>query len=397
MLVELWNYFGIVGMISIALWMMSWLTAIIHFTKKTRSLTPALLLALTAFIFAAWNSRNILQIEEDRSSMIAKQDEQRRAEVIERRKSELNTTIRFAEDNTSDILDLAGIKSTDNPYEKALIEEADTPAWRMRGVKQRSVSDSQAQQSDFHSEFDAMKHRRSLPAEEYAKANLYDMRNMLFARFTVWCVLILFIADYLYRFNHEKRKVIPIPISSSWIDSISKKEFFLQFQRGTNVQEFTKERICRGETVIWLCSKSIALPDVFYSLFYFLLPKKIISCTSDFDLEDGFMFESAWYGRHSFLIEGEERSVKWFRSFLDSLHLRWQTSARAYKTINIIWDLDRKIPSNWLRDIAPYASSSNIRVVIFSEIGDEKEWSADACKLDIQNERIESLVINPKL
>ncbi|NLE67724.1 MAG: hypothetical protein GX608_09905 [Lentisphaerae bacterium] len=83
-------------------------------------------------------------------------------------------------------------------------------------------------------------------------------------------------------------------------------------------------------------------------------------------VSETFVFESAWFRRYSFVVQGFEEARSHIAFLHDFLDARFHPNAAARHTVNIVWDHDADMPDASLRDLALLARESNFKLVVFA-------------------------------
>jgi hypothetical protein len=421
--------------LAIGLWsaIIAAVAVIVAWAKQARELPPAfalLLLAIVALGLGRWNSANIAMIREDRSAELAaarqRQTAARQAEAKELRSRAAN--IKFAEDDANDSVDAAGY----NKDELARIESgaaAQEPEYRKRGKKRRDANqidanspllDAAAGQDNEQGE-----RFRLLPGADYVLANQLDMMNRFMVWLTLVTALLVAAAEYLRRFNNTFGSILPLPISGRAVDAIWPKTHSVLIadcvparrerivadppgadcrnsnwageakhdpssrpQRngratGDPVAEYLDIVVHKGESFILFADDDPWPTQTHLSrlpLLTRLWPMRKIAGPAGTPPCDGrLVFESAWYGRYSFVILAESLggpAAETFGQIIEMLRMRYRTRAKARRTVHLVWDLPEAPPAGAVDELIFLCREANFKFVAVAN--DQARWPAEA-------------------
>ncbi len=81
--------------------------------------------------------------------------------------------------------------------------------------------------------------------------------------------------------------------------------------------------------------------------------------------DDEFLFESAWYGRYCFVVEGDSaNAVRRLENIVDALEMRKDSRASSRRTLNLVWSLSTSIPTETLDRLLPLCERTNIKLIV---------------------------------
>ncbi len=263
---KLYQYFGVVGLASMAFWIAAALTALNYMRHPRRCdyFLRALALAVAGVVAAYINSHYVGMIEADRTAELEQFAAQQKAQLDERISK--TAQVRFAEDTIQDHLDLAGIKDQESMgiYERAaaVASGKSSPLYLKEGKQKRAAGSKRddAPQGEFvvasgdsGENATAYKPYKVLLPDDLRSANRIDDFNRLMARLTLAVVLLLMLADYLQRFNRTIGRLLPVPMSGHLLDSIVLKTraAVLVTPGAGDVRKFLERTVRKGETFIY--------------------------------------------------------------------------------------------------------------------------------------------------
>lgn len=405
---NLYLYFGIVGILSIAVWLAALLTALNYFRQPRRLgyFSRALGLAVIGWLLAVWNSHNVGLIEIDRTQELkAAYEQQRRIRIEDGGIGyDLSADARFTEDGAHDALDLAGIKSDDkkNIYERAV----KTDSWAERRAKR-----SRAKKLGTN-DFDAMlkdtvivgdgrqavyRVRKKLPASDVVRANRLDVTNRWMAISVVYLCLFLLVWEYMRWFNRTVGFYLPLPIAGRLLDALFPKRHSTVFSEKDDAwdRRFLEDIVAKGETFIYAGPRDplpvatvsrIAVPirrvwEATSARFHLqrwlrFLPSwpaaverwslpKLVYASSQAAIHESFLFESAWFGRYAFSLRNVDCAAI-IPALIDFMRQRLQTRARANRTVHVVLRDDNHTDEGMMRQLAFMAGEINFKMVWLS-------------------------------
>ena len=345
----------------------------------------ALMLALAAFGLGMWNSDNVSAIREDRTAEIEaarkRQMAARRRDTQEklRKLKSKAADIRFAEDDANDPLDLAGYRKKDAAL-LARGPEAGDYAYRAGGKRRRdpNMLDGKADALTRAVDDEAKGSRlgagaRMLPGDDLVRANQLDRLNRFAVRMTLVAAVLFAGLEYLRRLNRTVGSILPLPISCRAIDSIWPKTHAVRLRARSpdDVRRYLEAAVRKGESFLCFAPRD---PWPGERGFLDRLPvaglwqlRKVACRPSNPAYGSGLVFESAWYGRCSFVILAGRLDAS-LSAFLDdllaALRMRRHTRAAAARSVHLVWDLPAPPPPETLEELAFLCRETNWKLVI---------------------------------
>lgn len=349
------NLFNLFGYLSVLLWLAVPVLWWLHFRRRPRRWLChyAVLVALAALFFAKINSLTYVnRLQVDQSAAQARQAQARRMAEAER--ADDVAQIRFAEDDSTDFLDMAGLDEADRKYIES-IDETVAPAWKQR-KRQRSgvpaVDDSLEGQLDTTEKAGGVdsggleKREREavvLPEKSVRLANRLDGLNLSIIRWLLLAGLIVIVVDYLQRANRGDEAYLPLPLPSALVNSLTPLPVVYAIppsRRRTRVEEL-EWLVRRGDTFVFLTTDTEAIPERMPRLPRGKRPFDVLHVQPDDPLvDDEFIFEALWYNRAAFVVDSAARAESLLTNFYEKLAERHQTRAHVRQTVHIVWGLD---------------------------------------------------------
>lgn len=385
-----WELFSTVGYVSIALWLCMPLLWLLHLLRRPRRWLcfVALLLGVMAMVLAKVNSRtyvNRIQVDRTRQieDQLARHEHARRAAQAERA-GEV-APIRFAEDDGDDFLDKSGMDQADLQYMQSFDKNA-TPQWK----KQKRKRSANVNDDSLESQIGATETRPGVepetPREDAAAkpilmsdadklaADRLDAANLMVIRVMLGLGFLFVVIDYLYRANRYDEAYFPLPLPSSWIDTMTPRDPVAvrpASPRRTLLKElrmFTR----RGESYVFMTDDAHTAAQAAvttYRLPLNLWPVEVLAVADDKAMDDDFVFETLWYCRSSFVVDSPARAEQMLARFLELLAERRATHARTRQTVHIVWDIATPVPQAMLQSFANLGRATGFALFLCRETG----------------------------
>jgi len=424
---KLWQLFGVSGCASIAAWIASavLLAAGARSRRRGRMYLAALLLALTGYAASKINSAKVDTYRDDpeeiKAILAAKRKEQAAKELPKEREGA--APVRFAEDGRYDRYDLAGVKGgkkwvgerdeskdgsddagKDDPGEERAGKEGagkkaadkegagtedDVPDYKKRGKQERKGGTKRSEGAVAEGEregddkappslgplLDAVEEEIVyLPRADVYLANRLDVVNLNAALAVLLAAAALVLFDYLRRFNSTDAQLLPLPLAAlprpvpSLVGYLSPTAHAVCIAPGDRdgIAARLARAVRRGQTFIYFGERDPWPGDALPRLPFGLWGLSKIACSDAEEPGSEFVFESAWFGRYCFVVEGEALS----RGMLDGLRrflsARQATRARARAPVNIAWDHDSPPGRELLDELVFLCRETNFRLLVSS-------------------------------
>jgi hypothetical protein len=354
-----WNSFGIIGYLSVLLWVCVPLLWVLHRIKgnSSRWLCPiALLVALLAFAFAKVNSEtHVNRIEPDRSEMVAEVQarEEAKRKAAEDSRGEDVADIRFAEDASGDFMDKAGMDESDLKYMDS-VNKTSEPDWKK---KKKGRSSGSSGDGDLESmlggekaiggmESDSLKDEDKpepivMRESDMAMANKLDLTT---TRYLILLALVMLAVDYLRRANRYAFASYPLPLPSSWLNGMMPipPVVIRPEPARRNMDEELRWLARRGDTFVYVTddrNEAAGIPSSLPRIGRKRRPVDVLNVAADGnEISDEFIFEALWYGRSCFVVDSTERAERMMVRFLKLLDERKKVRAHVSQTAHIVWD-----------------------------------------------------------
>ena len=382
-----WNpeYFSSIGYFGVLLTGGALLLWICYIVKPLRIASlVALGCVVVAFVCARTNSKtHVNRIQPDRSEELAKrvaQEEARKQALLDNRGDEV-AQIRFAEDGANDFLDRAGMDDADLKYFESQGGLGE-PEWKKeKKTRSRGGGDESLEseiggegviggiQSD---EFDADESKEPIIMSEadLVMANRLDLLNLKLTLILLVVGVGVFLFDYLRRANIYGKASRPLPLPSSLLNALTpmaplviSKKRYRKSARGELAR-----LVKRGDSFIYLTddpARTAKLPKSMRRLPFLGGKEELITASAEID--EGFIFETVWYGRSSFVSADPERALTFLNVFQAMLEQRKLSRAKVSQTAHLVWDLQSPMPQKTRADLLKLAVATGFSILILRE------------------------------
>jgi hypothetical protein len=378
------DFFNLAGYISVLLWVMVpilWLVYAI--TGPRRLLCPlALVLAIAAVLLAKHNSNNYVNlIQPDRTEDIAAKQAREEAsrKALQESLGKDVSDVRFAEDTAGDSLDRAGMDQDDLKYMDAL-DSSSSPAWK-KDKKSRSsdgaddgsieaaVGGGNAIKAADSDVIDGM--QEDIPVvmneKDLAMANRLDALNLNIIYLLISFGILMVVIDYLKRANMHGKESFPLPIPSTWLNSLTPLPPVVEHSQPADLAKLIK----RGDSFVYLSDDKESAAKIPESFPRVSLRKKkvdVLQADGEFGaIDNDFIFETVWFGRSSFVVDSAARSEQLIERFLELLTKRKETRAKLRQSVHVIWDLKKPMPEEQRQRFAMLAKSTGFSLFLNSQ------------------------------
>ena len=382
-----WNpeYFSSIGYLGVLLTGGALLLWICYIVKPLRIASlVALGCVVVAFVCARTNSKtHVNRIQPDRSEELAKrvaQEEARKQALLDNRGDEV-AQIRFAEDGANDFLDRAGMDDADLKYFESQGGLGE-PEWKKeKKTRSRGGGDESLEseiggegviggiQSD---EFDADESKEPIIMSEadLVMANRLDLLNLKLTLILLVVGVGVFLFDYLRRANIDGRASRPLPLPSSLLNALTPMApLVISKKRCRKSARGELARLVkRGDSFIYLTddsARTTKLPKLMRRLPFVGGKEELITASAEVD--EGFIFETVWYGRSSFVSADPERALTFLNFFQTMLEQRKLSRAKVSQTAHLVWDLQSPMPQKTRADLLKLAVATGFSILILRE------------------------------
>jgi hypothetical protein len=381
-----WEIFSFAGYASIVVWLCIPLVWVAHMLRRPRRWLChfALLLGVIAFVLARVNSQSYVnRIQVDRSEQIAAQlaaQERARQAAIAERAGEV-AKIHFAEDGGKDFLDTGGMDEADLAYMRSF-DNKNTPEWKKQKKKRSSgpaddaslesmigaTEESRGVETDVLDE-DAQAEPIMMSDKDKLAADRLDSANLMAVRIMLWLGVLVIVIDYLRRANVYREAYFPLPLPSSWTDTMTPRapvEVRTKSPRRTLLEEL-RVFIRRGESFVYITDDTAGAAHTattMYRLPWKLRPVDVLAVDDDAAMDDDFIFETLWYGRNSFVVDSPDRGEQMLARFTELLAERRASRACARQTVHVVWDVAIPISEQMRHRLANLGSATRYSLLL---------------------------------
>ena len=355
MIARLYSYFGIIGVVSILLWVAALAVALVGAPRgrRYRWLFAALGLLAAAWGFAHVNSLSVSAIRLDQRAEIEASKEALRR-VQEDAEMSGKVRVRFAEDAPGEADAIAGMRKGEPAADALATPETATldagekvPAYRLKGKQARKTASGGTNEVFVGDRLTAEQRAaeskvRMLKSDQLVEANRLDHYNLLAVRGLFWLVLFAIAIDYLWRFGRPFRCYFPLPISSHWIDAHFARPHavWIASDAPETWGRYVSDLVRKGESFIDFGPDGAvpaALPRLrLWRLRLANLPVMTYGAPGQPD-EGEFVFDAAWFGRCGVGVRDPETSRRLIADLEAYLRMRSLTHAVARRPVHLAW------------------------------------------------------------
>jgi len=382
-----WNpeYFSSIGYLGVLLTGGALLLWICYIVKPLRIASlVALGCVVVAFVCARTNSKtHVNRIQPDRSEELAKraaQEEARKQALLDNRGDEV-AQIRFAEDGANDFLDRAGMDDADLKYFESQGGLGE-PEWKKEKKARSGGGGDDSLESEIggegviggiqSNEFDADESKEPIIMSEadLVMANRLDLLNLKLTLIFLVVGVGVFLFDYLRRANIDGRASRPLPLPSSLLNALTPiAPLVISKKRCRKSARGELARLVkRGDSFIYLTddsARTTKLPKLMRRLPFVGGKEELITASAEVD--EGFIFETVWYGRSSFVSADPERALTFLNFFQTMLEQRKLSRAKVSQTAHLVWDLQSPMPQKTRADLLKLAVATGFSILILRE------------------------------
>ena len=378
-----WNSFGIFGYLSVlascgtlALWLL-------QMKKPARMVClAAFALAVAAFVLAKINSTtHVNRIAPDLSEQNARTLALQLAaeqKILNEREKEV-ADVRFAEDQSGEHLDMAGLDDAELKRLEKLKQAATQALPRQKRERGAAATEDTSLEGMIGGGAQSKGVEVEVPGEEdrppsaimseadLLMANRLDGWNLDLTRILIGLGLVGLFFDYLRRANLYREATVPLPFPASWRQSFNPLPpvFVRPDPPRRDLTGELSWLVRRGDVFLLLASdpKVAAVPASFSKGFVRRRPVDVIT-VDDESLTDDFIFEALWFGRACFVVGSKERADRILRRFVSLLEERRKFRARVRANVHVVCELDTPPPSELRDSFARLASSTGFSLFL---------------------------------
>ncbi|MFM7181966.1 MAG: hypothetical protein ACKO2G_10950 [Verrucomicrobiales bacterium] len=359
-----WSSFGIFGYLSVLASGGTLALLLLQMKKPSRRVgQAAIALAVAAFVLAKINSTtHVNRIAPDLSEQTARSLALQQAaeqKMLNEREKEV-ADVRFAEDQSGEHLDTAGLDGAELKRLEKLKQAATQPPTRQKRERGATATEDtslegmigggdQSKGVEVEVNGDDDRPPSAIMSEaDLLRANRLDGWNLDLTRILIGLALVGLFCDYLRRANLYQQATLPLPFPASWRQSFNPlPPVFVRPEPPR--RDLTGELswlVRRGDVFLLLASDqkaAAALPASFSKGFVKRRPVDAIAA-DDEKFTDDFIFEALWFGRACFVIGSKERADRILRRFVCLLEERRKFRARVRANVHVVCELDAPPP-----------------------------------------------------
>ncbi|MFK7790693.1 MAG: hypothetical protein AB8C95_14525 [Phycisphaeraceae bacterium] len=381
-----WEIFSPIGYTSVVLLACIPLLWLLHGLIKPRKWLAhvALICAILALPLAIMNSQSyVARITVDQAEVVeqamAARDLARQQAEAQRAAEAAN--IRFAEDEPDAQLDKAGLDDTDLAYFESF--DKDSPEWK----QQKQARDLDAgMDDDLEAMIGGTTEREGIEVEgmqeqaeqrepifmsekDVLAANRMDKANLTTTKVMLALALLFVVFDYVRRLNSYREAYFPLPIPSKWADALTARpSVAVQADKPRRSLQDELRFITRRGEVFLYCSDdpsvvkqaSTTLPRLPGGQW----PIRVLDLKELPELDDRFVFETLWFGRHSFVLKDQERAQQLLESIVGWLANRRESKAHTKQRVHLVWDLPVEVPDAMRQRIEILGKATGLTLLI---------------------------------
>jgi hypothetical protein len=381
-----WHIFSIFGYLGVALWLsvpLLWLAYGYRQQPWLRYLATALTLA--AFVCAKVNSsthvNRIQTIPAAELKGKGNRQEEIRQAALDGRSAEV-AQISFAEDAQGEFLDKAGMDEADLKYLGNAGKSA-IPEWQKqkKNREQGAAQDASPEENldaqiggadattgvDVGLPDDPTKNPPLRMSEaDVATANRLDRWNLNVTRFLILAAVLILAVDYLRRANNYAHASLPLRLPSAWLNSLTPMPPLVVRPKTPrrSIPAELEWLARRGDSFIYLTDNPGVAKEALAHLE--TQPKRhrpeVVRVADG--ISDGFVFESLWFGRGSFIVDSAARAESMLTHFISQLELRRTTRAQVTQTAHVVWDVSSPVPEITRETFVKLAAAAGLQLFL---------------------------------
>jgi len=360
MITKLYDYFGVLGILSILVWVIALVLIGLDSRRRARSIYGFLAfgVAVAGWILALVNSSKVSLIELDRRDEVAAAMKAREA-VANAEGAETVPTLRFAEGDPEETI---------QDYRK-----------KGKQVRQKSKKSVQSQGNDSTNDAapaveEHEEQVKYLPEADYVAANRLDRFNLMMVRLILWLAIGRLCVDYLKRLNSTPGGYWPLPISGRWLDRLFEKKYSVLVPSpatGPMTPQAYAERAAKhGESFIYFGERDLwegrdGFPRIAVGRWSVWRLPKLDYGDQEVAANGEFVLDAAWFNRCGVVVQGEDGFLL-FEHVVELISLRHEVGASARKTVHLIWDLPHPPSEDMILPLIRIAPETNVKLVVWA-------------------------------
>jgi len=221
-------------------------------------------------------------------------------------------------------------------------------------------------------EFDADESKEPIIMSEadLVMANRLDLLNLKLTLILLVVGVGVFLFDHLRRANIYGKASRPLPLPSFLLNALTPMApLVISKKRCRKSARGELARLVkRGDSFIYLTddpARTAKLPKSMRRLPFLGGKEELITASAEID--EGFIFETVWYGRSSFVSADPERALTFLNVFQAMLEQRKLSRAKVSQTAHLVWDLQSPMPRQTRADLLKLAAATGFSILILRE------------------------------
>jgi len=364
MISNLYNYFGVIGILSILVWVTALVLLVMSIKRRARPVYCFLALgvAATGGMLARINSANVSAIELDRRDEMAAVTKARLADAGADAPKSTAAALHFAEGDPEETM----------------------PEYRKQGKQVRNGKSMGQTLGNEAFEDNPEKPVKTLREADLLAANRLDRLNLLMVRLILCLAVGRVVLDYLTRLNSTVGVVGTLPIAGQWLDHFSGKTHSVLVKvpaKERLTSEAYAERVVKkGESFIyfgendpwqgrdWLPRFSIWRWPVWRLT-------KLDYSDPEVSINGEYVLDAAWFNRAGVVVLGDENGFPLFDHIAELIARRYEAGAAARNTVHILWDLQQMPSADMIVPLLQIARETNIKLTVWAYSPVENEFA----------------------
>ncbi len=354
MIAKLYDYFGVLGLSSIVVWMAAVVLMAIYARKqRQRYCLLALVVAGVGVFIGDVSSDRVSAIRLDRrDEMAAAQKIQREQAAASGESGSAAPALQFAEGNPEDTL----------------------PDYRKQGKQVRDAGRRAASTNVVEREEESSRPERYMRQEDLLAANKLDRVNLMIVRLVLLVALGLALWDYLAWFNSTAESRWALPLAGKWMDDLFRKSHAVlvlsRAESRMTPDKYLERMVRKGENVIYFGDHDPWAGEVCPRLKLWKWPlwslPKLVYGAAGSPQGSEFALDAAWFGRYSVVITQNLEAVSLLEDMVGVILERHDTGASARKTLHLVWDFVELPPEETIASLVRVARDTNVKLAVWS-------------------------------
>ncbi len=380
MITNLYNYFGVIGILSILVWVAALVLLVMSVRRRARPIYCLLALgvAVVGGVLARVNSDRVSSIELDRRDELAAVKKAKIAEEGPDAPKSTASALQFAEGDPEDTM----------------------PEYRKKGKQVRSNGKALGEVlGKATTEEEAEKTVKTLREPDLRAANRLDRLNLMIVRLILWFAVLRVVVDYLARLNSTVGGFLSLPIAGTWLEHFSDKKHAVLVMapaKGRMTPSAYAERVVKtGESFIYFGENDPWqgrdwLPRLAVWRWPLWRFPKLDYGDSEVSINGEYVLDAAWFNRSGAVVLGDENGFPLFDHISELIIRRHEAGAAARNTVHILWDLPQTLSPDMIIPLLQIARETNIKLTVWAYGSVESEFAGlfEECFDDVEPEVI---------